>query len=102
MLYALYGEDVPVPLSLEKRMAVRPAHLARLQDLQDQGRLILAGPLPAIDAADPGPAGFAGSLIVAEFPSLTAAQEWLAADPYVAAGVFASSWVRPFKQVFPK
>lgn len=100
MLYALYGEDTAH--SLEIRLAVRPEHLARLQDLQDQGRLILAGPLPAIDAADPGPAGFAGSLIVAEFPSQAEAEAWLAADPYVATGVFKSSWVRPFKQVFPK
>ena len=99
MLYALVGEDAAD--SLEKRLAVRSAHLARLQVLQDEGRLILAGPMPAIDAADPGPAGFAGSLIVAEFVSLTAAQDWFAADPYVAAGVFVSTWVRPFKQVFP-
>lgn len=100
MLYALIGEDVPD--SLEKRRAVRPQHLARLQTLQDEGRLILAGPMPAIDAADPGPAGFTGSLIVAEFASLTAAQDWLAADPYVASGVFASTQVRPFKQGFPQ
>jgi uncharacterized protein YciI len=100
MLYALVGEDAGD--SLAKRRAARPAHLARLQALQDEGRLILAGPMPAIDAADPGPAGFAGSLIVAEFASLTAAQDWLAADPYVASGVFANTWVRPFKQVFPQ
>ena len=99
MLYALVGEDAGD--SLEKRRGARPAHLARLQALQDEGRLILAGPMPAIDAADPGPAGFAGSLIVAEFASLTAAQDWLAADPYVASGVFAKTWARPFKQVFP-
>ncbi len=100
MLYALYGEDAAH--SLEKRLAARPEHLARLQNLQDQGRLILAGPLPAIDAADPGPAGFIGSLIVAEFSSQAEAEAWLAADPYVAVGVFKNSWVRPFKQVFPK
>ncbi len=100
MLYAMIGEDAAD--SLEQRLAVRPAHLARLQALQDEGRLILAGPMPAIDAADPGPAGFTGSLIVAEFSSLTAAQEWFAADPYVAAGVFTSTRVRPFWQVFPK
>jgi uncharacterized protein YciI len=100
MLYALLGEDAGD--SLEKRRAARPAHLARLQALQDEGRLILAGPMPAIDAADPGPAGFAGSLIVAEFSSLTAAQDWLAADPYVVSGVFVNTWVRPFKQVFPQ
>lgn len=100
MLYALVGEDAPD--SLEKRLAVRPAHLARLQTLQTEGRLILAGPMPAIDATDPGPAGFAGSLIVAEFESLTAAQNWLTADPYATTGVFVKTWVRPFKQVFPQ
>ncbi|MBP9714280.1 MAG: YciI family protein [Sterolibacterium sp.] len=100
MLYALYGEDAAQ--SLEKRLSVRAEHLARLQALYDQGRLILAGPLPAIDSPDPGPAGFAGSLIVAEFASQTDAETWLAADPYVAAGVFKHHWVRPFKQVFPK
>ncbi len=100
MLYALYGTDAEN--SLQQRLAVRPAHLARLQELQDLGRLIIAGPLPAIDAADPGPAGFVGSLIVAEFASQAAAEAWLAADPYVTEGVFASTWVRPFKQVFPK
>lgn len=100
MLYALYGEDAPN--SLEKRLAARPAHLARLEALQEQGRLILAGPLPAIDSPDPGPAGFVGSLIVAEFPSQLAAEAWLAADPYTSEGVFARHWIRPFKQVFPK
>ena len=100
MLYVLLGEDAPE--SLNKRRAIRPVHLARLQTLQDEGRLILAGPMPAIDAADPGPAGFLGSLIVAEFSSLMAARDWLAADPYVAAGVFASTSVRPFKQVLPQ
>lgn len=100
MLYVLVGEDSPD--SLEKRHAARPAHLARLHDLQAEGRIVLGGPMPAIDAPDPGPAGFSGSLIVAEFESQTAAQAWLAADPYVAAGVFVRTWVRPFKQVFPR
>jgi uncharacterized protein YciI len=100
MLYALYGEDAPD--SLARRLAARPEHLARLQALQDQGRLILAGPLPAIDAADPGPAGFVGSLIVAEFPSQQEAESWLAADPYATTGVFIKHWVRPFKRVFPQ
>jgi uncharacterized protein YciI len=99
MLYVLLGEDAPE--SLNKRRAIRPAHLARLQTLQDEGRLILAGPMPAIDASDPGPAGFLGSLIVAEFPSLAAARDWLAADPYMTEGVFAAISVRPFKQVLP-
>jgi uncharacterized protein YciI len=100
MLYALYGEDAAN--SLEKRLSVRAEHLARLQSLYDQGRLLLAGPLPAIDSPDPGPAGFAGSLIVAEFSSQTEAESWLAVDPYTTTGVFKSHWVRPFKQVFPK
>lgn len=99
MLYALIGEDVTA--SLEKRLAARPAHLERIKALQAQGRLVLAGPMPAIDAPDPGPAGFSGSLIVAEFPSLAEAQAWLDADPYVAAGVFARAQAKPFKQVLP-
>ncbi|GAA5183222.1 YciI family protein [Niveibacterium umoris] len=99
MLYALLGEDAPA--SLEKRLAVRPAHLARLQALADAGRLILAGPMPAIDSPDPGPAGFAGSLIVAEFASQPEAEAWLAADPYVTEGVFVHTTVRPFKRVLP-
>lgn len=99
MLYAIFGQDVPD--SLEKRKAARPAHLARLQALQDQGRLLLAGPFPAVDAADPGMAGFTGSLIVAEFVSLEAAQAWAADDPYVDAGVYAQVAVRPFKKVLP-
>jgi uncharacterized protein YciI len=99
MLYAIIGHDAPD--SLEKRMAARPAHLARLQSLQDEGRLLLAGPFPAVDAIDPGPAGFTGSLIVAEFASLPAAQEWAAADPYSAAGVFRQITVQPFRKVFP-
>jgi hypothetical protein len=99
MLYAISGEDVAN--SLEKRLAARPAHLERLTALRDQGRLILAGPFPAIDSVDPGPAGFSGSLIVAEFESLAAAQQWAAADPYVSAGVYASVTVKPFKKVLP-
>ena len=99
MWYAITGTDVPD--SLAKRLAARPAHLERLQALQDNGRLLLAGPLPAIDCADPGSAGFTGSLIVAEFASLTDAQSWAAADPYVSAGVYASVAVQPFKKVLP-
>ena len=99
MLYAIFGNDVPD--SLDKRKAARPAHLARLQTLQDEGRLILAGPFPAVDAADPGLAGYTGSLIVAEFASLEAAEAWAAADPYVAAGVYAQVAVRPFRKVLP-
>ena len=99
MLYAIFGQDVAD--SLGKRQAARPAHLVRLQTLQDEGRLLLAGPFPAVDAADPGIAGFTGSLIVAEFVSLDAAQAWAAADPYVAAGVYAQVAVRPFKKTFP-
>lgn len=99
MLYAIIGEDAPG--SLEKRLATRPAHLARLTGLQQEGRLILAGPFPAIDSPDPGPAGFSGSLVVAEFASLEAAQEWAEADPYVAAGVYAGVAVKPFRKVLP-
>lgn len=99
MLYAIFGQDIPD--SLEKRKAARPAHLARLQALQNEGRLLLAGPFPAVDAADPGTAGFTGSLIVAEFSSLEAAETWAAADPYIAAGVYTQVAVRPFKKVFP-
>jgi uncharacterized protein len=99
MLYAIRGTDVPD--SLEKRKAARPAHIARLEKLRDAGRLILSGPLPAIDAEDPGPAGFTGSLIVAEFESLEAARTWAAADPYVAAGVYAAVDVQPFRKVLP-
>lgn len=100
MLYAILGEDVAG--SLDKRLAARPAHLARLEALQNEGRMVLAGPCPTIDAADPGPAGFSGSIIVAEFASLAAAQSWADADPYVAAGVYARVTVKPFRQVFPK
>jgi len=99
MLYAIIGEDIAN--SLERRLSVRPAHLERLKQLQDEGRLLLAGPFPAIDSIDPGPAGFTGSLIVAEFPSQQTAQTWADADPYVAAGVYASVSVKPFKKVFP-
>jgi uncharacterized protein len=100
MLYAIMGNDVAS--SLAQRMTVRPAHLARLQALQAQGRLLLAGPFPAVDALDPAAAGFTGSLIVAEFASLTEARAWADADPYVAAGVYAQIEVRPFKKVFPQ
>ncbi|OJZ18917.1 MAG: hypothetical protein BGP21_12545 [Thiobacillus sp. 65-29] len=99
MLYAVVGQDVSD--SLERRLAARPAHLARLQALQDDGRLLLAGPFPAIDTHDPGPAGFTGSLVVAEFESLADAQAWADADPYVAAGVYAGVTVKPFKKVLP-
>ncbi len=99
MLYAILAEDTPN--SLDRRLAARPAHLARLQALLDAGRLVLAGPLPAIDTPDPGPAGFSGSLVVAEFDSLSAAEAWANEDPYKAAGVYARVKVRPFKQVFP-
>jgi uncharacterized protein YciI len=99
MWYTIIGQDVPD--SLDKRMAARPAHLVRLQALQEKGRLLLAGPFPAVDAVDPGVAGFTGSLIVAEFPSLQAAREWADADPYVAAGVYQQVTVQPFKKVFP-
>jgi uncharacterized protein YciI len=99
MWYAIVGEDVPN--SLDKRLSVRPAHLERLKQMQDQGRLLLAGPLPAIDSNDPGPAGFTGSLVVAEFSSLAVAQAWAEADPYVGAGVYAKVTVKPFKKVFP-
>lgn len=99
MLYTIVGQDMPD--SLDKRLSVRPAHLDRLQALQQAGHLLLAGPFPAIDSIDPGAAGFSGSLIVAEFDSLTAAQAWADADPYVAAGVYSSVTVKPFKKVFP-
>jgi hypothetical protein len=99
MLYAIIATDVAD--SLNNRLAARPAHLARLEQLQNEGRLVLAGPHPAVDSIDPGPAGFSGSLIVAEFESLTAAQSWADADPYRAAGIYASVVVKPFKQVFP-
>jgi len=87
--------------SLEDRLANRPAHLKRLQVLQDEGRLLLAGPNPAIDSEDPGPAGFTGSLIVAEFPDLGSAHDWASQDPYRLSGVYAKVEIRPFKKVFP-
>ena len=99
MFYAIMASDVPD--SLAKRSSARPAHLERLQALQAQGRLLLAGPHPAVDANDPGSAGFTGSLVVAEFDSLEAAQSWADADPYVSAGVYERVVVKPFKRVFP-
>lgn len=100
MLYAIIGQDVAN--SLEMRLAARPAHLERLRALQAEGRMVLAGPCPTIDAADPGPAGFSGSVIVAEFASLADAQAWADADPYIATGVYASVTVKPFRKVFPE
>ncbi len=99
MLYAIIATDVAG--SLENRLAARPAHLARLEQLKAEGRIVLAGPHPAVDSNDPGSAGFTGSLIVAEFESLEAAKAWADADPYRAAGVYAEVVVKPFKQVFP-
>jgi len=98
MLYSIVGQDVEN--SLADRLAARPAHLERLQVLRDQGRLVLAGPNPAIDSNDPGEAGFTGSVVIAEFNSLEDAKAWAEADPYVAAGVYAKVDVKPFKQVF--
>lgn len=100
MLYAIVGQDVPDSLNL--RLAARPAHVDRLHALQQAGCLLLAGPFPAIDGNDPGSAGFSGSLIVAEFDTLAAAQAWADADPYVTAGVYADVSVKPFKKVFPQ
>ncbi|MDO8351472.1 MAG: YciI family protein [Gallionella sp.] len=99
MWYAITGQDVPD--SLSRRLASRPAHVARLQLLQAQGRLLLAGPFPAVDAEDPGAAGYTGSLIVAEFPSLSAAQDWANTDPYLTSGVYSRVSVQPFKKAFP-
>ena len=99
MLYAIISEDVNN--SLERRLAARPDHLARLEALRDEGRLVLAGPHPAIDSEDPGEAGFSGSLVVAEFDSLKAAQAWAEADPYMIAGVYAGATVKPFKKALP-
>jgi uncharacterized protein YciI len=96
MWYMIRGTDIPN--SLDKRKAARPAHLARLEQLRNEGRLLLAGPLPAIDAEDPGVAGFTGSLVVAEFSSLAEARIWAAADPYITAGVYAGVDVQPFKK----
>jgi len=99
MLYAIMGIDRAG--SLQARLQSRPEHLARLNTLKDEGRLILAGPHPAIDSEDPGPAGFSGSLIVAEFPDLESAQAWAEDDPYTLTGVFSSVTVKPFKRVLP-
>lgn len=99
MYYVIKGIDRQQ--SLEQRLSERPHHLRRLQALQDEGRLLLAGPLPAIDSEDPGPAGFTGSLIVAEFDSLEDAENWAQADPYVMAGVYQSVTVEPFRKVLP-
>jgi uncharacterized protein YciI len=99
MWYAIIGHDLPG--TLEQRMQARPAHLARLTELRDQGRLLLAGPFPAIDAEDPGSAGFTGSLIVAEFVDLSTAKSWAGADPYVDAGVYERVDVQPFRRALP-
>jgi uncharacterized protein YciI len=99
MWYVITGKDAPDALAIRKR--ARPAHLERAKALADAGRMLVAGPCPAIDSPDPGPAGFTGSLIIAEFPSLQAAQEWIAQDPYVIEGVFESHEVRPFLRVLP-
>ncbi|HJN49671.1 MAG: YciI family protein [Pseudomonadales bacterium] len=99
MLYAIISEDIEN--SLESRKSARPAHLARLESLSKQGRLILAGPHPALDTDDPGEAGFSGSLVVAEFPSLAEAKSWADGDPYVTAGIYAKVTVKPFKKVLP-
>jgi len=99
MLYALISQDKSA--SLDKRLAVRPAHVERLQTLKNAGRLIIAGPHPAIDSEDPGEAGFTGSLVVAEFDSLEDARQWADSDPYVSAGVYENITVKPFKKVLP-
>ncbi|MCX7107315.1 MAG: YciI family protein [Methylococcales bacterium] len=100
MLYAIISEDNKN--SLEKRTATRPAHIARLQNLQNEGRLVLAGPHPSIDTENPGAAGFTGSLVVAEFDSLESAKQWAESDPYNDAGVYAKVIIKPFKKVFPQ
>ena len=100
MLYSIVGQDIPN--SLELRKASRPAHVARLQQLQKEGRLLLAGPFPAVDSNDPGAAGFTGSLIVAEFNTLSDAQSWANDDPYLKAGIYQSVSVKPFKKTFPE
>ena len=99
MWYAIEGRDATGVL--DRRVAARAAHLARLQALRDEGRLLVAGPCPAVDAEDPGPAGFSGSIVIARFDSLEDARAWADADPYVAAGVYASVEVRPFRKVLP-
>lgn len=98
MWYVFFSQDVEN--SLQARINARPAHLERLQKLRDEGRLLVAGPMPAIDNQDPGPNGFCGSTVIAEFDSLEEAQEWADKDPYVDAGVYVSTFVKPFKQVF--
>lgn len=99
MWYAIISEDVED--SLDRRASARPAHIARLNELVDEGRLLVAGPHPAIDSTEPGAAGFTGSLVIAEFDSLAAARTWAEADPYVAAGAYARVTVKPFKRVLP-
>ncbi|WP_432472195.1 YciI family protein [Amphritea sp. HPY] len=99
MFYAIISEDKPG--TLEQRMSARPEHLARLEALRDQGKLLIAGPHPAIDSEDPGPAGFTGSLVVAEFDSLEQAQAWADLDPYISAGVYQRVVVKPYKKVLP-
>ena len=99
MLYVIWAQDIPN--SLEKRMAARPDHVARLNKLVDEGRLVIAGPMPAVDSTDPGEAGMTGSMIVAEFTSLEAAQAWADADPYIAAGVYEQVTVKPYIKVLP-
>ncbi|MDH5185012.1 MAG: YciI family protein [Gammaproteobacteria bacterium] len=99
MLFMIVGEDIDN--SLEKRLQARPAHIERLKAMQEQGRIVLAGPNPAIESEDPGEAGFTGSLIVAEFDSLSEAQAWANADPYMDAGVYEKVSVKPFKKVLP-
>ena len=99
MWYLIYSEDVAASLALRKQ--ARPAHLARLEQLKNEGRLLVAGPLPAIDSEDPGEAGFTGSCVIAEFSSLAEAKAWAEADPYVAAGVYARVTVKPFKKTLP-
>lgn len=99
MWYVITGKDAPGALAIRKR--VRPAHLERAKALADAGRMLIAGPCPAVDSPDPGPAGFTGSVIIAEFPSLQAAQDWIAGDPYVTEGVFESYEVRPFVKALP-
>lgn len=98
MLYVIYAEDNAD--SLEKRLSVRPAHLARLQLLRDEGKLLTAGPMPAVDSNEPGAAGFTGSTVIAEFESLEAAEAWAQADPYIAAGVYKTVSIKPYKKVF--
>jgi len=99
MLYAIIAEDTPD--SLARRMEARPAHLERIRPLVEEGRILIAGPHPAVDNEDPGSAGFTGSLIIAEFPSLAEAEAWANEDPYVTAGVFSKVTVKPFRRVFP-